>query len=136
MITEKRYIGTDRDNYLILKQPNENTIEVLLKIKGDSRIRKIGTVDKTKRILYMNRKRNAHLFIKGNAYGFNEYVLRTGTSFDKVHISDEYSSWLIPVEDIIKKGRTYMHFKQQGFELQLFLSLEEMESYKLDKILL
>ena len=133
MITEKRYIGEDRDNYLVLKQDG-NIVTIMLKIKGDTKIRKIGTIDKAQRVLYINRKRNAHLFMKTNSYGFNDYVMRTGTTFDKVHISDEHDSWIIPVMDILNKGRKYLHFKQQGFELQLFLSLEEMEQYKANQI--
>ncbi len=70
-----------------------------------------------------------HLFIKGNAYGFNDYVLREQNSFDWIRLSDETCHWKIPVKYILDNGK-YLIFSQQGFELQRFVSLEELEQFR------
>lgn len=108
----------------------DKTITVSLNLKGEgSRKRKIGVITKSTRTLKISRKRYDHLFIKGNAYGFNDYIMRNAKQFDTVALSDEFADWKIPREFILEHGR-YYHFLPQGFELQRFLSLEELEPFK------
>ena len=94
----------------------------------------------------MTRKRAEHLFRKISAYGFNEYILREGKRFDKIWLKDEYDEWKIPVSYILTKGQyldkqgnvvtkdiNYMWFQEQGFELQIFITLVELEQFRVKK---
>lgn len=115
-------------NYLQLKQ-NDKLIILSLKL-GEYKLRRIGTVTKSTRTIEMKRVREKHLFRKLNSYGFNDYVLRNQTSFDCVRLSDDLNNhWKIPVEYILEKG-TYLNFREQGFELQRFVSLEALEQFR------
>lgn len=91
--------------------------------------RKIGVLDRKDRMLYVERNREKHLFKKGNAYGFNEKVIRDAKAFDHVMLHDEYGDYKIPREEILKKGE-HLFFKEQGFELQIFLSLREIKKHQ------
>lgn len=78
----------------------------------------------------VKRVRDKHLFRKFNAYGFNDYVLRNQTTFDWIRLSDdEGNHWKIPVTFISEYGK-FLNFKQQGFELQRFVSLEQIEQFR------
>ncbi len=92
--------------------------------------RRIGRIDRTKRIFMCERNRGKHLFRKMNAYGFNEYLISKAKSFDRVLLSDDFAEYLIPISDISLHGRNYLHFQKQGFELQLFIPLEILEKYR------
>jgi hypothetical protein len=90
----------------------------------------IGTVTKSTRTIEMKRKRAKHLHYMSNSYGFNDYILREQTTFDWVRLSDDLgNNWKIPVSYILEKGK-YLNFKGQGFELQRFVSLENLEQFR------
>lgn len=115
-------------NYLMLKQ-NDKLIRLYLKLSEHGN-RFIGTVTKSTRTIEMKRERMIHLFRKMNAYGFNDYVLRNQNSFDWIRLSDDCGChWKIPVKYILEKGE-YLNFKEQGFELQRFVSLQNLEQFK------
>ena len=116
------------NNYLLLKQ-NDKVIHLYLKLLEHGK-RLIGTVTKSTRTIEMKRVQSIHLFRKMNAYGFNDYVLRNQTSFDWIRLSDDAGNhWKIPVSFILEKGE-YMNFKEQGFELQRFVSLNQLEQFR------
>lgn len=118
----------DENNTLLIKS-NDKLIIVKLKLK-DMRTRMIGTVTKSTRTIEMKRKRDKHLHYKTNSYGFNDYILREQDSFDWVRLSDDLGNhWKIPVSYILEKG-TYLQFQKQGFELQRFVSLENLEQFR------
>lgn len=122
------FINDDGKNYLQIKS-NDKIIELKLCLEN-FRPRLIGTVTKSTRTIDMKRIRSKHLHWKTNSYGFNDYVLRNQTSIDWVRLSDDLGNhWKIPVKYILEKG-TYLHFKQEGFELQRFVSLENMEQFR------
>ncbi len=118
----------DDDNYLMIKS-NHKLIHLRLKLKDD-KPRLIGTVTKSTRTIEMRRKRAVHLFRKTNSYGFNNYVLTEQNSFDWVRLSDDAGNhWKIPVKYILENG-AYLNFKNEGFELQRFVSLESLEQFR------
>jgi len=122
------FIDDDGGNKLQIKQ-NDKLIILTLLLKDD-KPRRIGTVTKSTRTIEMKRKRGVHLFRKGNAYGFCHYVLNNQTTVDWVRLSDDTGGhWKIPVKFILDNGR-FLFFKEQGFEKQLFVSLEELEQFK------
>lgn len=115
----------------ILMKATEKTKVVYLKLKSEIRRRRIGYVTVSTRTFHIKRNRAEHLLVNANAYGFNEYVITNQTSFDVVNLSDDQEHWKIPVEIIKEKG-SYLWFKEQGFEKQLFLSLEQLAPYKIE----
>jgi hypothetical protein len=123
-----RMFPIDDNNSLVIKS-NDRLIHLKLHLAGD-KPRLIGTVTKSTRTIVMRRKRAVHLFRKMNAYGFNDYVLRQAKTFDWIRLSDDLGNdWKIPKDYILNEGE-YMNFKRQGFELQRFVSLENLEQFK------
>lgn len=118
----------DEQNTLLIKS-NDRLIIVKLLLKN-MKPRMIGTVTKSTRTIEMKRKRGKHLHYMSNSYGFNDYILREQTTFDWVRLSDDLGNhWKIPVSYILEKGK-YLNFKGQGFELQRFVSLENLEQFR------
>lgn len=111
--------------------PKTMVLSLQLEAEG-SRKRKIGVITKSTKTLVITRRRADHLFIKGNAYGFNEHILQNAKLFNVIRLSDEFHNWKIPVEFILKEGK-HLNFKQQGFELQLFVSLEQIAQFRVYK---
>lgn len=107
---------------------NDETITIILKLKKENKKREIGIISIKERTLYINRSREKHLFRKNNSYGFNDYIIKESRTFDHVRLNDEFITALIPKKVIIEKGN-YLHFKEIGFERQLFLSLDEISKY-------
>ncbi|MES2287636.1 MAG: hypothetical protein V4547_18215 [Bacteroidota bacterium] len=116
----------------IFLQSTRKTIVVLLQLETESYKKKIGVVTKSTKTLKIERKRDLHLFRMGNAYGFNEYILKQAKTFDTISLSDELEHWKIPVKFILENGK-YLNFAQQGYELQLFVSLSQLEQFRVLK---
>ena len=125
------FLDESSKNYLLIKQ-NNKIIKVALKLENYKKQRHIGTVTKSTRTIEMRRKREKHLFRKGNAYGFNDYILRNSSTFDTIRLSDEQNHWKIPVKYVLDNGR-YLAFTSVGFELQRFVSLEDLEQFRVKK---
>ena len=118
----------DMENYLQIKS-NDKLVEIKLKLKGD-KLRLIGTITKSTRTIVMTRKRDIHLHRITNSYGFNQYVLENGFLFDTIRLSDDKGGhWKVPVKYVLENG-AYLHFQSQGFELQRFVSLENLEQFR------
>lgn len=96
---------------------------ISLKLKSEARTREIGVINPQERYFAVNRIREKHLFRKNNSYGFNHYILANAKKFDKVKLSDDFGTWLIPIKLILEKG-SFLHFNKDGFELQIFLPLD------------
>ena len=114
-----RFEADEKDGYLY----------ITLHLKGKKAGRSIGRVRLADRVLEVSRKRSKHLMLKANAYGFNEYVLREAKKFDRIELTDEYGTYLFSRQLVIDMGR-YLHFKEEGFEKQLFLSLNIITNHK------
>lgn len=115
-----RFEADEKDGYLY----------ITLHLKGKKAGRNIGRVRLADRVLEVNRKRDKHLMLKANAYGFNEYVLREAKRFDKVELKDEYGTYLFSRQLVLDMGK-YLHFKEEGFEKQIFLSLNIITNHKI-----
>ena len=117
----------EQGNHFVTRESG-NVLTICLKLNNETREREIGKVYLKERILEIKRNREKHLFRKNKSYGSNEHVIRTGKTFDKIQLSDEQNTYLFQKELILIKG-SYLHFKDLGFEKQLFLPLSEMENF-------
>lgn len=115
-----RFEADEKDGYLY----------ITLHLKGKKAGRNIGRVRLADRVLEVERKREKHLMRKANAYGFNEYVIREAKKFDNIELTDEYGTYSFSRQLILNMGK-YLHFKEEGFEKQLFLSLNIITNHKI-----
>jgi hypothetical protein len=90
--------------------------------------RNIGKIFAISKTFSVCRWKAKHLLRKANAFGFNHYVLSHAKTFDKVFIMGD-TNYMVPLDVILKEG-FYLHFKQDGFERQIFMKLEQLEQYK------
>lgn len=121
--------GDEGRNRLFTKSSGK-TITIYLNLQADgTRKRKVGVVTISTRTIVIRRNRTEHLFRAGNAYGFNSHLLHNTKTFDTIQLSDEYQNWKVPVKFILENGE-YLMFKQQGFEKQIFVSLEQLADFK------
>lgn len=125
---------TSKEGHRFEVEEKEGYLYITLRLKGKKAGRNIGRVRLADRVLEVSRKRDKHLMLKANAYGFNEYVMRTAQKFDVVELTDEYGTYSIPRQLILNMGK-YLHFKEEGFEKQLFLSLNIITNNKIEKAL-
>lgn len=123
------FIQDSTTDKVFIKSTDKKVIVSLQLSAEGGRKRKLGVITKSTKTMEIKRNRSQHLFWSANAYGFNRYIMQEAKLFDKVRLSDEYENWVIPVKDILTRGR-HLNFKQQGFELQLFLTLEQLNDYK------
>lgn len=118
---------TDKDGNICFVKNSR----IMLKIKGRERVRKLFTIHLPLNLLACERKRGKHLHIKSDSYGFNWDVLMKAKRVENVLLRDEKGRYLIPIQYIKDRGQ-FMYFAKQKFELQIFLSLEEINKYKTD----
>lgn len=111
-----------------------NSGNVFLKLAKETKKRRLGYIDRGKRIFMVRRKRATHLFRKINSYGFNHHLISKAKSFDKISLRDEFGEYEFSVSKVMEHGKTHLHFKQQGFELQIFLPLEIIENCRQEDI--
>lgn len=121
---------TSREGHRFEADEKDGFLYITLHLKGSRKGRNIGRVRLADRTLEVERKREKHLMKKGNAYGFNEYVMRNAKTFDKIELKDDYGTYMIPRQLIINMGN-YLHFKEEGFERQLFLPLHIISNLKI-----
>jgi hypothetical protein len=126
-----RSISDDYGN-LVIARNNGKRIILSLKLVEEDRHRRIGVVNLAQKTLSIRRCRDKHLFRKATAYGINYKLLADSKLFDTVKISDELQDWSVPVSYILENG-SFLNFQNVGFELQLFVSLEQIEQFKMQK---
>ena len=127
MIPKKPYaIVEDKQGNRIIRRKSV----MCLALKGAKSLREIGKIDFKTRTMSTYRSRVKHLHRQSNSYGFNHYLIKNTVTFDKVLLRDGYGKYLIPCDVILEEGY-FLYFKQEGFELQIFLSLEVINRYKL-----
>jgi len=107
-------------------------LTLYLRLKTENRMRKLGRINTSRKIFYINRTREKHLFRKLNAYGLSYEVIKEAKTFDQIRLKDEYSEWLIPKEWILETdNKEFLNFQNSGgFELQAFLTLEAIKQFK------
>ena len=121
---------TSKEGHRFEADEKDGFLYITLHLKGKKAGRNIGRVRLADRVLEVSRKRSKHLMLKANAYGFNEYVLREAKKFDRIELTDEYGTYLFSRQLVIDMGK-YLHFKEGGFEKQLFLSLNIITNHKI-----
>ena len=101
---------------------------LVLKLKSESKGRTIGNIKGD--TLHVLRSRTKHLLEANKFYGFNHFIISRAKQFDKVMIMDDEGAYLINNDDILEQG-TFLWFNKQGFEKQIFVTLADLEKYKL-----
>ena len=66
---------------------------------------------------------------KFDGYGFNHKLIADSKLFDTVRLTDDFSEWKIPKKFILDNGM-FLNFKGQGFEVQIFVTLNQIEQFK------
>ena len=118
----------DTQGNQIIATDRVNVINIDLKLKSEKKRRHVGDITKSTRTFFIMRKRQYHLHLLSNSYGFNYTILEQAQHFDYVSIQDEFKRWKVRREDLLKKeNQTILHFKQQGFEVQIFISLDKLD---------
>jgi len=112
-----------------IEATHENTLVRLILILKDGTKRFIGEIDKQAKILKLYRTREKHLMRVNNSYGINYFLIETGQLFEKVEITDDFTSWTIS-KDYLIDNCIIMNFKKQGFEVQKFITIEALDLYK------
>jgi hypothetical protein len=107
---------------------NNNMLTLSLKLSGEKSSRELGFIDMKSRKFHVKRKREKHLFKKNSSYGFNHKLLNDAKHFDTIVLEDEHLTWEIPREFILKNG-SFLHFKSDGFERQIFIPLEKIKQF-------
>ena len=137
MLTE-REVGV-RDNLgnsvILVIYTNEDKVDVsasvYLKLKSEKDKRKLGYIDFTNDSFHCNRDSSKHFHYVSKSYGFNWFILsHSELSIKNIHlVIDKTEKYIIPI-DIMNKYSRVLNFKQQGFELQRFLSMEMIRNFK------
>jgi hypothetical protein len=127
----------DKDgNYFVVK-PSHNCLTIYLHLANENKQREIGVVYTVSKVFHIRRNPEKHIFKKNQSYGFNEYVIKTAKKFDKIHLLEEGENgnqYLFPKDFVLEKG-SYLHFKNEGFEKQLFVTLKDLEPYKVKPLM-
>ena len=123
------FIFNDNGDFFKVSQKN-GLLKINLKLQSEKTQRLIGTVKMEDKTLILKRKKAKHLFRKNNSYGFNEYLIQNGQTFDKIMLADDDAVYLFPKSLVVEKGN-YLYFKQEGFEKQIFLPLDELKEYQI-----
>lgn len=101
---------------------------VLLDLVSEDRRRRLGTI--VDDYIIMKRDPKKHLLRVANAYGFCYELLATAKKIKVIRlmIIGTKDFYHITIEDVLKHG-DFLFFKKQGFEKQIFLTLEQLEKY-------
>lgn len=132
-LTKKPDVITSKDDEygnLILIRNNGARLILSLKLRAETRSRRLGIVNLAQRTFQVKRTREKHLFRKMGGYGFNFNLLQQAKLFDKVRLKDDFCEWLIPKDFILTNGKFLNFINSGGFELQIFVSLSDIEQFK------
>lgn len=123
----------DGDGNMVIATDDGAEIKLELKLKSETRIRKLGYIDKARRYFFVERSREDHLFRKNESYGFNYGILEQAQTFDYVCLfeRDNTGAWKIPLSFIMdKKNHNVLYFQGKGFERQVFIEIKTMEPFR------
>jgi hypothetical protein len=128
---KKDEIKTVSDDYgnLILICNNGVRLVLYLKLKAETRKRKLGVVNLGQRTIEIKRNYEKHIFRKNESYGFNYSILADAKKFDNVRLKDEKNEWLVPRQFILDNGK-FLFFKENGFEKQIFIPISELKPFQ------
>ena len=92
--------------------------------------KRLGVIDKKRRVLSVKFIRGLGLNHKHIAYPLNYKLISETKKFDTVELSDEMAKWVVPVSFVVENGKCLLN-KQQGFEKEIFVTLEQLNNFKL-----
>jgi len=97
-------------------------------LASENRERGIGglliTEDEPDIVYYVKNSKEKYIFKKLKAWGINAFVILNLKPTDKIIIKTNKKNYETTVKNVLEKGQYYF-FKEQGFEKQIFLPLEE-----------
>lgn len=99
---------------------------IYLKLARESQLRKLGKVKGD--TFFCMRIRDKHLFRKNESYGFNINIIEQ-LGVDFIELYEDSGVFKFPV-DVLRQFGDYLHFKDEGFERQLFLPLLVIDKYR------
>ena len=124
-------IYDDSENCMIIQHDDHfNSRIIRIQTRFSEHTKRIGVINLHEKWLFVKRVRSEHLHKKSNSYGLNHHILANATKFDHVKITDDFGTYLIPLQTVLDEGK-FLHFKKQGFERQLFLDLDLIRKYKI-----
>jgi hypothetical protein len=94
----------------------------------------LGKLNSDDKEIEIERDYNRHLLKKANSYGFNYGLLSKAKLFNKIRLTDDNGIYLIPVREALAIGK-FLHFKQKGFERQIFLDYNWISNFKVKDLL-
>jgi hypothetical protein len=111
-------------------QINREGDKVYLTLIESKRKITLGEIIESEDAILIFKDPSKHLIRKFKGYGFNFMLLSKASTFNNVLLrlstGEEY---LIPREDILKKGNTFS-FRSSGCETQVVMPLDLLEPYK------
>lgn len=130
-VTIRQFFIDEKGEDLLIVKTTDKTRALYLKLLSENKKRMIGVVTRSTKTIYFKRKKSIHLFRKLNAYGMNDCILRNQDTIDWIDLSDDCGGhWKIPVKYVLDNGK-YLDFDKLGFELQRFVSLEDLEQFRI-----
>lgn len=133
-VTIRQFYIDEKGEDLLIVKSTDTRRALYIKLLSENKKRLIGTVTRSTKTIYFKRKKSIHLFRKINAYGMNHHILANQSTIDWIDLSDDCGGhWKIPVKYVLENGE-YMQFSKIGFELQRFVSLENLEQFKIHEI--
>ena len=117
-------------NVLILEKTKMRT-SIYLRLVTERHRRLVGHICHKYLVLHIERSLDKHLLNKANAYGLNLTILEKGRTFNYVclHETDTNRVYLFDKQWAIDNG-TYLFFKQEGFEKQIFVSRDLLQQWR------
>lgn len=107
--------------------------ELWLQLRGEQRQRKIGRYVYADHSLHIQRSAEKHLHTKSASYGLNYGILAEKDMFEvhTIYLRETLSNRLycFPVALVMQAGQ-FLFFKEQGFELQIFVPVKEIDKYE------
>lgn len=112
------------------EKDRRQSANIHLKLQKETNPRMLGTFDFQTRTFYCKRSIAKHLHRKSKSFGFNWTILNDAfLSVENVYIIvDDSEHYQFPIT-LIKDYGQFLNFKQQGFELQKFMSFDLIKRY-------
>jgi len=128
-------MGLLQDNFgnVIIVENNKRRISVYLRLASERHRRLIGHIDPKYLTLHIERELSKHLLKKANAFGINNTLLQKSKTFNYIclHETDTDQIYIFDKQWAIDNG-TYLFFKQEGFEKQIFLNRDHLQQWRKD----
>lgn len=104
---------------------------IYLKLKSENKNRNIGTVYFNDRSLHVLRDSGKHYHYLSKSYGFNWNIINDDfLNIKSVHlVVDKSERYIIP-KSVMETNGKFLNFKQQGFELQKFLPMDMIKTFR------